>query len=120
MIDKQIKILNMKKYLIALSAFTIIAVSVNAQTQRNTDEATTTHQYKKGEKKHRNGNAVMMKELNLSDAQKQQAKTLREDYKTQFKQLEETKSGMSVQDYQAKKEEIRKDQRSKFEINSYS
>lgn len=106
----------MKKYLIALSAFTIITVTVNAQTKRNTtDDANITHHNKMGEKNQRHDRGMMMKELNLSNAQKQQAKSVREDYKAQYKQLDENKSSLSQQDYQTKKEQIRKEQRSKFE-----
>ncbi len=106
----------MKKYLLALSALTIVTVSVNAQTKRNaTNDTTVSHHGKMGQKNHRHQNGMMMKELNLSDAQKQQAKAFREDYKTQYKQLDENKGSMSQQDYQSKKEQIRKEQRSKFE-----
>lgn len=108
----------MKKYLIAVSAFTIFAVSANAQTKRdNTDKTTIQHHRKMNHDKmgHRNKNGMMMKQLNLSDTQKQQAKSLREDYKNQYKQLEDNKSSMSLQDYQAKKGQIRTEQSSKFE-----
>ena len=103
----------MKKYLIALSALTIVTVSVNAQTKRSTDETTTAHHYKKDGKKH--GHANGMKELNLSDAQKQQAKSLRDEYKTQYTQLEANKASMSQEDYKAKKTALRSEQKSKFE-----
>ena len=111
----------MKKYLIALSAFTIMTVSLNAQTKRNaadnvniTDHGKMNHD-KMGQKNHHHRRSMMMKQLNLSDAQKQQAKSLRENYKAQYKQLDENKNSMSLQDYQSKKEQIRKEQRSKFE-----
>ncbi len=106
----------MKTYLIALSAFTIITVTVNAQTKRNTtDDVSITHHNKMDQKNHHHDRGMMMKQLNLSDAQKQQAKSLKEDYKARYKQLDENKSSMSLQDYQAKKEQIRKEQKSKFE-----
>lgn len=105
----------MKKYLLALSAFTIITVSVNAQTKRNTTgDVNMTHHDKMGQKNHRH-NKGMMKQLNLSDAQKLQAKSLREDYKGRYKQLDENKSSLSLQDYQSKKDQIKKEQRSKIE-----
>ena len=103
----------MKKYLIALSALTIVTVSVNAQTQRSTDETTTAHHYKKDGKRH--GHANGMKELNLSDAQKQQAKSIRDEYKTQYTQLEANKASISQEDYKAKKTALRSEQKSKFE-----
>lgn len=113
---KQIKIMNMKKYLIALSAFTIFTLSVNAQTKRNNTDDVNIHHHGKMEHKNRHHEKGMrMKQLNLSDAQKQQAKSLKENYKTQYKQLEENKNSMSQQDYQSKKEQIRKEQRLKFE-----
>ncbi len=106
----------MKKYLIALSAFTIITISVNAQTKRNTtDDVQMNHHEKMENKDHRHEKGMRMKQLNLSDAQKQQTKSLRQDYKSQFKQLDENKNSMSQQDYQFKKDQIRKEQRSKFE-----
>ncbi len=106
----------MKKYLIALSAFTISFVSANAQIKRNvTDDGNIAHHGKMGQKNHHHDERMMMKELNLSDVQKQQAKTYKEEYKTQYKQLEDNKNSMSLQDYQAKKNQLRKEQRSKFE-----
>lgn len=106
----------MKKFLIALSAFTIVTISVNAQTKRNsTEDVNISHHGKMGQKKHRHEKGMMIKQLNLSTTQKQQAKTLRDDYKAQYKQLEENKNGMSQQDYQSKKDQLRKDQKSKFE-----
>lgn len=116
MIHKQIKNINMKKYLIAFAAFTIVTASANAQTKRNaTDDANIVHHEKRGSKNHRSDKTMMMKQLNLSDAQKQQAKSLKEDFKAQHKQLEEGKNSLSMQDYQSKKQQLRKDQRSKFE-----
>lgn len=106
----------MKKYLLALSALTIISASVNAQTKRSTDETTTAHHYKKDGKRHAHSNGMMMKELNLSDAQKQQAKSLRDEYKTQYQQLEANKASMSKEDYVAKKKTLRSEQKEKFDV----
>ncbi|MEP7251801.1 MAG: hypothetical protein ABI683_05450 [Ginsengibacter sp.] len=105
----------MKKYLIVLSALTIVTVSVNAQTKRSTDETTTAHHYQKDGKRHGHANGMMMKDLNLSDAQKQQAKSLRDEYKTQHTQLDANKASMSQEDYKAKKMALRSEQKSKFE-----
>ena len=74
----------MKKYLIALSAFTIIAIGANAQspiTPRKPRQINRiqkcTRMGKAGYRMNRHrGNFSMMKEINLTDAQKQQAKSL--------------------------------------------
>lgn len=112
------KLLNMKKYLIALSAFTIFTISVNAQQKRTTTgDAPMEHHGKMDHKKMGHGDherGMMMKRLNLSNAQKQQAKTIRDDYQNQMKQLKGDGS-MSVNDYNAKKASLEKEQKAKFE-----
>ncbi|MEO8112594.1 MAG: hypothetical protein ABI594_21270 [Ginsengibacter sp.] len=108
----------MKKYLIALSAFTILTLSVNAQQQRaTTGDAPMQHHGKMDHKKMGHGSherGMMMKQLNLTDAQKQQAKTIHEDYANQMKQLKGN-SSMSVNDYNAKKATLQNEQKAKFE-----
>ena len=108
----------MKKYLIALSAFTIFTISANAQQQRTTSgDAPMTHHGKLDHKKMGHGNherGMMMKQLDLTDAQKQQAKAIRDDYQNQIKQLKGDGS-MSVSDYNAKKASLQKEQKAKFE-----
>ena len=115
---KQMKLLNMKKYLIALSAFTIFTLSVNAQEKRTTaGDAPMAHHGKMDHKKMGHGDherGMMMKQLNLTDAQKQQAKTIHEDYANQMKQLKGN-SSMSANDYNAKKATLQKEQNAKFE-----
>ncbi len=108
----------MKKYLIALSAFTIFTLSVNAQEKRTTTgDAPMAHHDKMDHKKMGHGNhdrGMMMKQLNLTDAQKQQAKAMHQDYANQMKQLKGDGS-MSVNDYNAKKAALQNEQKAKFE-----
>lgn len=108
----------MKKYLIALSAFTIFTLSVNAQQQRTTTgDAPMAHHGKMDHKKMTHGDherGMMMKQLNLTDAQKQQAKAIHEDYANQMKQLKGN-SSISTNDYNTKKAKLQKEQKAKFE-----
>ncbi len=108
----------MKKYLIALSAFTIFTISANAQQKRNTTgDAPMAHHDKMDHKKMGHGHhdrGMMMKQLNLTDAQKQQAKTIHEDYANQMKQLKGN-GNMNVNDYNAKKATLQNEQKAKFE-----
>ncbi|MEO6637688.1 MAG: hypothetical protein ABIN25_05395 [Ginsengibacter sp.] len=109
----------MKKYLIALSAFTIITISVNAQEKRTTaGEAPMAHHNKMDHKKMGHGGqdrGAMMKELNLTNAQKQQAMAIRKDYANQMKQLDGDGSSMSINDYNAKKAALQNEQKARFE-----
>ncbi|MEO6219136.1 MAG: hypothetical protein ABIO81_01820 [Ginsengibacter sp.] len=105
----------MKKYLIALSALTIVTVSTNAQTTNQIHSDKRQSHEKMGHKKHdHHEKAMMMKQLNLSDAQKQQSKSIRSDYHKQLKQLEQDKN-VTPRDFSIKKTELQKEQRSKFE-----
>ena len=112
----------MKKYLIALSAFTIIAVGANAQSTDNSAKASPDQQNTKmharngqgyGMNRHR-GNFSMMKEINLTDAQKQQAKSLNEEYNAKVKNLEKDEN-ITLKDYRAKKASLEQERKSKFQ-----
>ncbi len=111
----------MKKYLIALSAFTIIAVGANAQSPDNSAKAspdqqnTKMHPHGQGYKmnSHR-GNFSMMKEINLTDTQKQQAKSLNEEYNAKVKNLEKDEN-ITLKDYRAKKASLEQERKSKFQ-----
>jgi len=112
----------MKKYLIALSAFTIIAVAANAQSPDNSTKSSPNeqqnnkmHSHMQGHSMHRhNGKFTMMRDLNLTDAQKQQAKVLNEDYNTKVKNLEKD-DNITLKDYRAKKASLEQERKSKFQ-----
>ncbi len=110
----------MKKYLIALSAFTIMTAAANAQTKENSgaDNQMRSHEQikhkKVGHGKHHHNMGMMLKQINLSDEQKASAKSIRTDYHNQLKQLEQDK-GITLQDYQSKKAALQHGQREKFE-----
>ena len=111
----------MKKYLIALSAFTIIAVTASAQSTNNSTKASPDLQNNKmhphmqgyGINRHR-GKFSMMRDINLTDAQKQQAKALNEDYNTKVKNLEKDEN-ITLKDYRAKKASLEQERKSKFQ-----
>lgn len=107
----------MKKYFLALSALTMITIAANAQTTRASTDTSgksaktySHHKSKDGIHKHHEG---MMKDLNLTDAQKQQAKDLSIDYKKQITDLKN--SNLSADDYKAKRQSIEKERKAKFE-----
>ncbi|MEO8413929.1 MAG: hypothetical protein ABI472_09730 [Ginsengibacter sp.] len=111
----------MKKYLIALSVFTIMAVGANAQAKNNLmgsaplQHSQHMHHGKAGYGMHRHHKGVaMMKELNLTDAQKQQAKSLNTEYKNQLKDLEKNES-ITLKDYRIKKASLEQERKSKFQ-----
>ncbi len=105
----------MKKYLIALSAFTIFNLSVNAQEKRTpAGDAPMAHHEKMDRKNGEHERGMMMKQLNLTDAQKQQAKAIRDDYQNEMKQLKGDGS-LSTNEYNAKKASLQKKQKAKFE-----
>jgi Spy/CpxP family protein refolding chaperone len=111
----------MKKYLIALSAFTIMAVAASAQSTDNSTKASPDQQNNKmhphrqeyGMNRHR-GKFSMMRDINLTDAQKQQAKALSEEYNIKVKNLEKDEN-ITLKDYRAKKASLEQERKSKFQ-----
>ena len=111
----------MKKYLIALTAFTLIAITSNAQIKRNATDslgkpsAMGMHHFKRGNEMNKPHNRyMMMNQLNLTDAQKQQAKSINDDYRNQVKDLEKN-SNITLKDYRSKKASLEQERKSKFE-----
>jgi periplasmic protein CpxP/Spy len=107
----------MKKHLMTLSAFVIMTVAANAQTKKdssgNTDQhSTRLHHKKSGSAMHTHHH--MMMDLNLTDAQKQQAKDLNTDYKNQLKDLEKNEN-ITLKDYRAKRAALEQERKSKFQ-----
>ncbi|MDP4284093.1 MAG: hypothetical protein Q8891_06690 [Bacteroidota bacterium] len=111
----------MKKYLIALSAFTLMAVATNAQsndnaakTPPNQQNGWKMHHGKHGGMNMHKSHSMMMKDLNLTDAQKQQAKALNEGYRTKVQNLEKDQN-ITLKDYRAQKASLEKERKAKFQ-----
>ena len=107
----------MKKYLIALSAFTLITIAASAQTKDNSTNATEQHQHmhhkKTGYGMHHHHHGMMMG-LKLSDAQKQQVKDINTDYRNQLRDLEKN-DNITLKDYRAKKASLEQERKEKFQ-----
>lgn len=107
----------MKKYLFALSALTIVTVAAKAQITRSKDttgqSAKTYMHHKSKDNMHKRHSGMMMKDLNLTDAQKQHAKDLNAGYKKQITDLKN--SNLSADDYKTKRQSIEKDRKAKFQ-----
>ena len=114
------KIYKMKKYLVALTVFTLMAFAVNAQSTDNSAKNSPTDQTGKIHSKHayhmhkRHHNLVAIQQLNLSDEQKQQVKTMNEDYRNKIKNLEKD-DNITLKDYRSQKADLEKERKSKFQ-----
>lgn len=112
--------IHMKKYLVALTAFTIITIAATAQTKNsstdNTSQQTHTQMHHKpGYGMHQfHHHGMMMNQLNLTDAQKQQVKDLNTDYKNQLSGLEKD-DNITLKDYRSKKASLEQERKSKFQ-----
>jgi len=112
---------HMKKYLMALSAFTLITITSSAQIKRNATDTLGKpsimgmHHYKRGNEMNKpHSRHMMMNQLNLTDAQKQQAKSINDDYRNQVKDLEKN-DNITLKDYRSKKASLEQERKSKFE-----
>lgn len=92
----------MKKVLIPLIAFLALTVSVNAQ-----------HKMGKG-KHHQHQKGMMAKELNFTDAQKAQAKTINEDARKKMQELNKNES-ITVKEQRDRKAAIQKERKTKMD-----
>ncbi|MEO8861075.1 MAG: hypothetical protein ABI358_06600 [Ginsengibacter sp.] len=110
----------MKKYLLALSAFTVMAFAANAQEKSNPNESSDQQQKvhmnhdKHGDRMSMHHRGGMMHHINLTDAQNQQAKELQADYMNKVKDLEKDQN-ITLKDYRAKKAILEQERRSKFQ-----
>ncbi|MCW3090755.1 MAG: hypothetical protein JWP81_1824 [Ferruginibacter sp.] len=93
----------MKKIVIALFALAAFTVTANAQETRKMNPHRQMH-----------GNAMMMKELNLSAAQREQLEAARETTKMQLAELNKNEN-ITVKEYKAKKAAILKTQKEAME-----
>lgn len=92
----------MKKVLIPLIAFLALTVSVNAQ-----------HKTGKGKHQHHQ-QGMMAKELNLTEAQKTQAKVINEDTRKKMQELNKNES-ITVKEQRDRKDAIRKERKTKLD-----
>jgi protein CpxP len=99
----------MKKVFATLLAFTVIGFSAMAQEKREMK-----HHDEKMLKGGKKGPDKMMKELNLSDAQKSQVKAIREDHRKQMQALKQNEK-ITVKELNDRKEAIRKDEKAKMD-----
>ena len=100
----------MKKILVSIFALAAITFSATAQEKRET-------KHDKGAMHQRNGKGnqkEMMKDLNLSDAQKAQMKANQEDFRNQMKALDANET-ISVKDMKEKKKALHEQQKAKME-----
>jgi Spy/CpxP family protein refolding chaperone len=111
--------IHMNKYLVALT-FTIITIAATAQTKNsstdNTSQQTHTQMHHKpGYGMHQfHHHGMMMNQLNLTDAQKQQTKSINDDYRNQLKELEKN-DNITLKDYRSKKANLEQERKSKFQ-----
>ena len=107
----------MKKYLIALTAFTAITFAATAQTKNptdNTSQQSHSQMHHKNHGMHQFHRHGMMGQLNLTDAQKQQARVLNEDYNAKVKNLEKD-DNITLKDYRTQKAALENERKSKFQ-----
>lgn len=101
------------KKILSILAISAICFTAQAQEKREAGEKHGDH-FKKGMRHDRKQHQrQMMKDLNLTDAQKSQMKAQREAYKTRMDQLKQNQN-MSVKDYNEQKAKIQKEQREKM------
>ena len=91
----------MKKIVVLMTALTGLIFCANAQN------------ISKMKTQHHNNNAMMLKELNLSSAQKEQMKANQESYKKQLQELNK-KEDITVKEARDRKEALHKEQKEKM------
>ena len=96
----------MKKVLVTLLAVVLVSAAALAQEKREMK-----HQHGMM-KKHQHG--VMMKQLNFSEAQKNQAKANHQEFRQKMQQLNKNE-GMTVKDFRDRKAALRKEQKAKMD-----
>jgi Spy/CpxP family protein refolding chaperone len=98
----------MKKYLFVLSALAIISLSTSAQ-----PDSAAIHRGHIMRKGIHTYHKHTMANLNLTDEQKQQAKTINQDYHNKVTALEK-EDNITLKDYRAQKAALEKERRDKF------
>ncbi len=98
----------MKKLLFSVLAIAAITISANAQEKKEFN-------HPKGEFRHgRHMHGQGMKNLNLTDAQKQQLKADNEELKNKMKALK-SNDNMTVKDFKAQREALMQERKAKFQ-----
>ena len=100
----------MKRMIVSLLVLSL-AAGVKAQEIPNRkDDGDRSHNMQRGMNRHRD----MLKELNLTDAQKEQFKTQRESMRKQMEELKKN-DNITVKEWRSKMEAMRKDNREKMQ-----
>lgn len=92
----------MKKVFIPLVALLALTVSVNAQ------------QMGKGRHHHKEGHGMMAKQLNFSDAQKSQAKSINDDFRKKMQDLNKQEN-ITVKEQRDRKAALQKERKTKMD-----
>ena len=123
------KKIHMKKYLLALAAFSLVAVAANAQSVGDSTQNSTTHQHSRNghQKKsgysmdggyHRNMHGYhhhnMMMDVKLTDAQNQQVKALNDEYRKKISMLEKN-DNITLKNYRAEKATLIKERKARYQ-----
>ena len=95
----------MKKAILGIALATCISIGASAQDQSN---GLSDHP-----KRHHRGNR--MEQLNLTDQQKTELKTINEDFKTQMTDLKKSEDKITVTEWKSKMANIRKDHHEKVQ-----
>ena len=102
----------MKQIFIGLIAICAITFSAGAQTMEAKNEAGHSGHHQKHHGKH--DKAMMFKNLNLSDAQKQQVKSMNENFKNKMQALKKN-DNMTVKDFRLQKEALMAERKTNFQ-----
>jgi len=100
------------KKLLSILAITVASFSVTAQEKREAPKTKEGMHHMQHAGKHHDGH--MMKDLNLTDAQRSQMKANREEYKNKIELLKKDQN-IKLKDYNVKKEALQKEQRAKMQ-----
>jgi Spy/CpxP family protein refolding chaperone len=105
----------MKKIFLGFIAIASISLSACAQVQREQpDKQNSTIDHEKFGRGHGGHMDGMMKDLNVSDAQKQQLSSINADFRSKLEELNKH-DNMTVKDFNAQKEALENDRKAKFE-----
>ncbi len=103
----------MKKIITGLFAIAAFTFSAVAQTQDNTTDQKKWDKEGQGFHKGHDGRGMGMEKLNLTDAQKQQIKSINEDFKTRMQSLNKN-DNMMVKDQRVQKESLMQERKNKI------
>lgn len=102
----------MKKIFLSLVAFSVVlAVKAQEIPERKTDRSPGMHKGKEGMRRH---HGMDMKNLNLTEAQKEQFKKEREDFKKQMEELKKN-DNITVKEWRSRMENMRTEHKAKMD-----